>query len=745
MDIRLRPISLSVFTTIFIAIFLILLFSLGRITYQEVAKLDSQFLAANTLRAEGEIRTALDNSLQTIEYKTQQLANWEETVQQLANPTYDTNRYRHRAKDNRLIADHTLELALYDQNGSVLSDTDTSLLPDKIDINDTTAHIVINEYEPLVMVIKPIHKEPSQDNLGYIATLNRLRPVFYASHHFSLIDPKTLSIDIRQAEQVSSSVFIKHLHYQLSDDPYTEAVQSAITSSLLRLAHFAVILTLLIFPLAALLMSRPIMRLSQHIDKLKQSPYRTVSNKIGRTLFIKELDKIRESLNAYHNDLNLAYTNLDEKDRELHDLAHHDPLTGAMNRKAFNDFRQEVNNIFQYSHKQISLLLFDINHFKALNDTYGHQAGDEVLIAISQAINNILSGQEKLFRIGGDEFATILIDSNPRKARQIAKQCHVMISQLSFEKIGILEPVRMSIGLANTSPKENSSIDTLQWKADVAIHFAKRPGNPNIVSFSSELAQNVQGLFSNRTHSALFKAISNGTGLIMHYQPIVTLSNGEVQYYEALIRIQHEGQLIMPSHIFPLVEARSLELDLDRQVIQKVVADIKNGVIPLGTGVSINLSAPSIVDSELIKWLTELKPFINNYKLLIEVTETALITKLQTARKNLGALREMGFRIALDDFGSGYSSLRYLGAMPVDVVKFDITLVRLINSKQINPILNHLAQMIIESGHLLVAEGIETKRAAQQLNKLGFHYGQGYYFGKPDATIPPTQLSRNIC
>ncbi|MCM8921951.1 MAG: GGDEF domain-containing phosphodiesterase, partial [Candidatus Thiodiazotropha sp.] len=304
-----------------------------------------------------------------------------------------------------------------------------------------------------------------------------------------------------------------------------------------------------------------------------------------------------------------------------------------------------------------------------------------------------------------------------------------------FNKLGINEPVRMSIGLAHTKSDENESINSLQWQADIAIHFAKRPGYSSIVRFTSELAENAQGLFSNRTHSAVYEAITRGTGLVMHYQPIVNLEDGKPQYYEALLRIVHEGQLIMPSHIFPLVEARSLELDLDRQVIAKIIEDLQNQVIPIGTGVSINISAPAIVESELLKWLAAFKPHMNDYKLLIEVTETALITQLQTARNNLESLRSMGFRVALDDFGSGYSSLRYLGAMPVDVVKFDITLTRLLDDEANSPILNYLAKMITESGHLLVAEGIESVENAEQLAMLGFRYGQGYYFGRPTLTI----------
>ncbi|MET0122346.1 MAG: bifunctional diguanylate cyclase/phosphodiesterase [Candidatus Thiodiazotropha sp. 6PLUC9] len=734
MDIRIRPVSLTLFTTIFIALFLILLFSLGRLTYLEVEKLNSSFQFANQQQADDEVDAAIEESLKIISKKTEQLAKWEELTQQLLDPTYYTYWYRHRAKDNRFLSEYILDLALYDSNGDVLSHINTSLLPDHIEPIQNGQYIYISEYEPFVTAIKPIKNKNSEQILGYIATLNRLIPIV-VTRHFSWVDQATLSVKTEQAERITTEAFKNHLHYQLISAPYTQAVQSEMTDFLLRLATITAILTLLIFPLAAWMISRPIMKITEHLNQLKSHPYDPVVFNNHDQLLITELDNIRESLNSYHNQLNQVNTSLDQKTQELQNLTHQDSLTGVMNRSAFDDFWQEVCHLFKNSNSQTCLIIFDINHFKALNDTYGHQAGDAVLIAISSLINNILRNRQQLFRLGGDEFATVLIGCNHRKAMQLAKQCHIAISNYPFEKHGIMEPVRMSIGVAHTAPGDDSSLDSLQWQADVAVHFAKRPGYSNIVSFSAELAKHAQGLYSNRTHSVVFEAISNGNGLVLHYQPIVDLDNNKPEYYEVLMRIMHDGQLIMPSHIFPLVEARRLEHDMDRQIIRKIIADLEARKIPPGTGVSINLSAPSIVDSELPTWLEDFVPFMSDYKLLIEVTETALITQLETARKNLKRLRSMGFRVALDDFGSGYSSLRYLGAMPVDVVKFDITLTQLIENEDANPILNHLAQMITESGYILVAEGIESETAAEQLKQLGFHYGQGFYFGKPSASL----------
>ncbi|MES9970035.1 MAG: bifunctional diguanylate cyclase/phosphodiesterase [Candidatus Thiodiazotropha sp.] len=731
MTIRPIPLSLSLFTSLFVMLFLILLFTLGNLTYREFDKLDSRFRAANEQSAAKELEAALTKSIKLAEEKTRQLATREEVGQQLNNPSSYTHWYDNKEKNSAYASAFLRDIAIYDLNGEVLAPIDTSLLPRKIDTDSDFTYIQVSNREPLIVVVTLVQDPVSKKKLGHLASLNLLFPILNGLSHFNYIDKASINIAITDSDKTSTASLLEHIDYRLTSDPYAEAIKPVIKESLLQLAGSALILTLLIFPLAAWLVNRPILKISQQIDQLQTSPRTAVNQEIVKPLFIKELDKIQTSLNAYHNKLNQANSNLDQKTQELDDLAQHDPLTGVMNRRAFDVYWREVSDVFKHSTNEICLLLFDINHFKALNDTYGHRTGDEVLVAIATTINSILNNREQLFRLSGDEFATILIGATPRKAMQVAKQCHLAITNYPFEKLGINEPVRISIGVADTSIERSENINALHWQADIAIHFAKRPGYSSIVRFKPELAESAQGLFSNRTHSAVYDAVTRGTGLIMHYQPIVNLEDGEPQYFEALVRIDHEGQLIMPSHIFPLVETRSLDQDLDYHAIQKIIVDLQEGAIPTATGVSINISAPSLIDNELVKRLEGFKPYMADYKLLIEITETALITQLQTARINLQILRDMGFSIALDDFGSGYSSLRYLGTMPVDVVKFDITLTRLVDNKENNPILNYLAKMITESGHLLVAEGIETAQMAEQLHKLGFRYGQGYHFGRP--------------
>ncbi len=165
--------------------------------------------------------------------------------------------------------------------------------------------------------------------------------------------------------------------------------------------------------------------------------------------------------------------------------------------------------------------------------------------------------------------------------------------------------------------------------------------------------------------------------------------------------------------------------------MRRVLADLRDGRVQIGTGVSINLSGPSLVHDQVCNWLGEFQPFLKDYRVMIEVTETALITQIGLANENLSKLRARGFEIALDDFGSGYSSVRYLASMPVDVVKFDITLVQGLQNETHRNMVTHLAKMILDSGHQLVAEGIEDKAILDAVRAAGFGRGQGYLLGRP--------------
>jgi len=239
-----------------------------------------------------------------------------------------------------------------------------------------------------------------------------------------------------------------------------------------------------------------------------------------------------------------------------------------------------------------------------------------------------------------------------------------------------------------------------------------------------------------RTHlSRLLAEVEQGRefSICRGNQPVARLSTLQQDYAEALVRIQFEGDKIFPGNIFPIIQDRNLDAEFDLTVIRAINRDMDSGRLPQGQGVSINLSAQGIVHARVMDAMVALLEAETGRKIVVEITETALITQMDTASANIQRLRDAGALVALDDFGSGYSSLRYLASMPVDLVKFDISMVRLLESgtdKQ-KLMVEEIARMVLAAGYELVAEGIETASLLEKTRLLGFSHAQGYYLGKP--------------
>ena len=262
------------------------------------------------------------------------------------------------------------------------------------------------------------------------------------------------------------------------------------------------------------------------------------------------------------------------------------------------------------------------------------------------------------------------------------------------------------------------------------MYHAKLPGRNKVVIYDAEMEVLGKSVFSNQLTNAVFNAIQTGEGLFIHYQPVISLVTREVEYYEALVRLKIGDELVLPHVIFPVVMARRLEAEFDYAIMQCVAKDLTKQLIPLGTGVALNISGVSLEHADFQSRITQFQGFLENYKLVLELTETSLVTRLQQVSSTLMGLREAGFVVALDDFGSGYSSLSYIANMPVDIVKFDLSMIRsLEQGGRQSVVIEGLARIVAEAGYLLVAEGIETQQALDKVQQIGFSHGQGYLFG----------------
>ncbi|MCG6965952.1 MAG: EAL domain-containing protein [Chromatiaceae bacterium] len=729
-----RGLSIGVYASIMVVLVLSALISYAAFTYSEFQRVRSDMLASSYAAARDEIGLVMDHLLQDAEAAAGRFADWEEVGQQLQMPRYYAYWRNHRMMSSNLLNRHVVAAEIYDRDGHALAKLDESELPSQVATPPPPSYVHYADPEPTLLVFRAVparDTDPQRQPAGYVGLRIRFLDQLRETHAYRYADPQTIGFAHGTGATMTWNELQSAVNFSLRENPMAEAVSDLLSGAILNLSIILGIFSLTLFPALVFLIVRPLRAISTHIDRLKDSPGGLVLENLAGVLPIAETEKIRESLNAYQDQLSDVHSSLEEKSQELWLMAHHDALTGARNRRAFDEFMQNLPELL--GDRDVCFALFDVNHFKAINDTYGHSIGDQVLKAIASRISSVLRKGEELFRIGGDEFAVVLLDCDEASALRIAERCHEKIVGYDFSKLGIREPLRISAGLANARIDDLDDLQALQWKADVAMYRAKRPGHANVVMFTEALARDSEGLFSSWVNTAVYDAVIYGKGLEMHYQPIVDLNDGSICHYEALVRISQDDELIQPSNIFAVVEARRLEVELDRAVIRQVLADLAGGKVRPGTGVSINLSGPTVIHDQVCSWLGEFQPFLKDYRVMIEVTETALITQIGLANENLSRLRRHGFEIALDDFGSGYSSVRYLASMPVDVVKFDITLVQGLQDKIQGNMVTHLAQMILESGHQLVAEGIEDNATLEAARAAGFMRGQGYLMGRPAA------------
>ena len=726
------PLSISSYALIFLVLVAIFFSMIGIYAFKSIEQARQDIHANNYQIANQEVEKAISSLVHSIHMLSTQVSNWDEVFQQLDNPSYYTYWREHRLLDSGILPDYIATAEVFNRSGSALALLPYSKFPTNININKLTPTIFIDGNSSSLIIYLPIKRSRVEAPVkGYIGLHLPFLKSLLKQHRFRYLDPDTLQIKSKNSIKISLSESASFMSFKLIASPEAESMMEIVRSSAIQLASLIGALCFFFYFLMVYLFGKPLVEISNYVDKLRQTKPGSLLSSMNSIFPVAELEKVRTSLNQYHKDLEKAHDDLDDKNKELWNLAHHDTLTGMFNRRAFELEWSKSKELLSHHRVGIGLLLFDVNHFKAINDSYGHQVGDDVLIAISTCIQQALRKGEDLFRIGGDEFAAIIIGSNSENELSVAQRCVDMIQVYDFSTMGIKETVRISCGISHCRADELEKLDQLQWQADIAVYQAKRPGNTRPILFTDDMADGTESVFSNWMSDAVYEAIAHGTGIEIHYQPIVNTQTRETVYSEALLRIRHEDKLIPPSHIFPVVTMRQLETDMDRAIILKVLEDLKQQFIAVGSGISINLSAESVAHQDVVEWLVPLADYTQSYKIVIEVTETSLITQLNAAVGNLKMLRKLGFKVALDDFGSGYSSLRYLTSMPVDTIKFDISLIQGMMDKRLGKLVKEMASMLISLDYELVAEGIETEELLIKVAKAGFNYSQGYLFGAP--------------
>ncbi|WP_256824103.1 putative bifunctional diguanylate cyclase/phosphodiesterase [Pseudomonas kurunegalensis] len=429
-------------------------------------------------------------------------------------------------------------------------------------------------------------------------------------------------------------------------------------------------------------------------------------------------------------------------EQELEHRALHDPLTGLPNRVLVLDRLQQCLARRDEATSGLAVLFIDLDHFKRINDSFGHDAGDQVLITVAQRLQRAMRPADTVARLAGDEFVMVCPDvACYRDATVIARRLQeALVLPIHLNEDNLF--VAASIGIAMAT--SGCDAEKLIGSADIAMYEAKTGGRARYQLFDEQMQMQV----TTRLHleNDLHRALVCGE-FRLYFQPVIAAASGAVVSVEALLRWQHpEKGLLLPAEFIPVAEDTGLIVPIGIWVIEetcrlaKTWSVLRDAGLPLG--VAVNLSARQLIQSDLVETVQRIfraNAFdATRIEFGFEVTETAVMGDPAAAASTLQALRDLGAHISIDDFGTGYSSLAYLKRFPVDTLKVDRSFVMNIPDDHVDQAIVRAVTDLAHSMQLtVVAEGVETAEQAQVLRHLNVDLLQGFLYARP---MPAEQL-----
>jgi diguanylate cyclase (GGDEF)-like protein len=418
-------------------------------------------------------------------------------------------------------------------------------------------------------------------------------------------------------------------------------------------------------------------------------------------------------------------------------LAERDSLTGLYNR---HRFQIELERTLAEStrHGRLSALLyFDLDEFKAINDHFGHTAGDALLIRVAGEVSGLTRKNEMLFRLGGDEFAVLMPYTEVEQAQALAERIVRAIAAIPFRFEGQTLHISSSLGIA-LYPLLASDQDQLVASADAAMYQAKQAGKNTWRLYRADLDTAPEMVNRLSWNDRLARALANNL-FELHFQGVYGVRDRKLSHLEALIRLRDEdsGELVAPGQFIPVAEKSHKILEIDRWVLAQVISLLASH--PAGPAIAVNISGRSFDDPNLPGYIADLlrEHGTEPARLLIEVTETAAVSDLTDAQRFIGALRETGCGVCLDDFGAGFASFAYLKHIRVDTIKLDGMFIRDLPHDHDNQVfVRGMVEVARGLGKRTVAEFVEDEATLVLLADLGVDLAQGYHLDRPQADHP---------
>jgi len=432
----------------------------------------------------------------------------------------------------------------------------------------------------------------------------------------------------------------------------------------------------------------------------------------------------------------VAIQDVTERNRLEHQLryrAFHDSLTQLANRALFADRVDHALARQARTSRLIAVIVLDLDGFKTINDSLGHTAGDQLLVAAAQRIQNQLRPGDTAARLGGDEFAILLEDiEGVEEVTSLAERLlDVFALPFSVQSKQLL--VSASVGVTLSQPGDGP--EELVRNADMAMYRAKSEGKSCVRVYEPEMHD---AALARLDLEAELRRALRGEDLVVYYQPTIRLRTGEVCGFEALVHWQHPTRgLLTPSEFIPLAEETGIIVELGRSVLAQACAQSAEWQAAhpdLNLGIAVNLSPRQLLDARLIDDIAAVlvESGLDPRTLTLEITEGVLLADRKAAVARLHRLKELGVRVALDDFGTGYSSLSRLRELPIDLLKIDKAFIDGVadDTESIG-----LVEAILRMAETLaldtIAEGVEFEEQAERLALLGSEYVQGYLYSRP--------------
>jgi len=419
-------------------------------------------------------------------------------------------------------------------------------------------------------------------------------------------------------------------------------------------------------------------------------------------------------------------------------LAERDALTGLYNRHRFNEELSRMLADAQRHDSRVALLFFDLDDFKYINDTFGHRAGDAMLIRVAGEVAGQVRRNELFSRLGGDEFAILVPDISDEMLRGLAERITRAIAMVRFQYEGQNLRLTTSLGIA-VFPDHADNVEDLIARADTAMYQAKESGKNAWRIYRSDLDSTSQMVRRLSWNDRILHALENNL-MDLQFQGVYSTDDRSLSHFEVLVRMRDQDDhsvLLMPGQFIPVAEKSGKILEIDRWVLRESIQMLAE--LPAIPALAVNISGRSFDEPTLPQYIAEqLKRCgVAPRRLMVELTETSAVSDLHDAQRFIEALHQTGCGVALDDFGTGFSSFAYLKHLQVDSVKIDGLFIRSLPQESDNQLFVKAIVTVARGLHkTTIAECVEDEETLLMLKGFGVDCVQGYYLEKPRADHP---------